>query len=80
MDVRHIGSESLESWELNQIEELQKEVDEQGVSNVEEFFKRDRRDGEKSRGTSQSLATRELKNPVLSTQNESECVRSKLIQ
>ena len=49
MDVRHIGSESLESWELNQIEDLQKEVDEQGVSNVEEFFKRDQRDGEKSR-------------------------------
>jgi len=38
--VGNIGLESLESWELNQIEELQEEVDEKGVSNVKEFLKR----------------------------------------
>ena len=38
--VGNIGHESLESWELNQIEELQEEVDEKGVSNVKEFFKK----------------------------------------
>ena len=37
MDVGHIGSED---WELIQIGELQEEVDENGVSNVEEFFKK----------------------------------------
>jgi len=38
--VGNIGSQSLESWELNQIKELQEEVHEKGVSNVEEFFKK----------------------------------------
>ena len=38
--VGNIGHESLEIWELNQIEELQEEVDEKGVSNVTEFFKK----------------------------------------
>ena len=38
--VGNIGHESLEIWELNQIEELQEELDEKGVSNVKEFFKK----------------------------------------
>ena len=30
----------MDDWEMIQMEELQEEVDENGVSNVEEFFKR----------------------------------------
>jgi len=30
----------MDDWEMIQMEELQEEVDENGVSNVEEFFKK----------------------------------------
>ena len=38
--VGNIGSESLKSWESKEIENLLEEVDEKGVSNVTEFFKK----------------------------------------